>query len=374
MKNNQIKFGKLTLKTGHTFFGEIFGATDPQVGEIIFNTSMSGYQEVITDLSYTDQIVCFTYPHIGNVGTNDEDLESFSGGCKGIVIRETTKITSNWRNNEELSLFLEKKGITGLSGIDTRQLTRILREQGSQPAVISLKDYSEKKIESLFDCFGDLKGKDLAQKVSCSEKYIWSEGSVDTKSDPKKKFKVVAFDFGVKHNILRLLVDRGCEVNVVPARTSAEEVLKMNPDGIFLSNGPGDPDPCEYAINAIRKIIETNVPIFGICLGHQLLGLALGLETEKMKFGHHGANHPVKDLISNEVFITSQNHGFTISESSIKNNDNVMVTHRSLFDNTIQGISFADGRVFSFQGHPEASPGPQDIRSLFDKFIKNMSK
>ena len=374
MKNNQIKFGKLTLKTGHTFFGEIFGATDPQVGEIIFNTSMSGYQEVITDLSYTDQIVCFTYPHIGNVGTNDQDLESFSGGCKGIVIRETTKITSNWRNNEELSLFLEKKGITGLSGIDTRQLTRILREQGSQPAVISLKDCSEKKIESLFDSFGDLKGKDLAQKVSCSENYIWSEGSINSKSDPKKIFKVVAFDFGVKHNILRLLVDRGCEVKVVPARTSAEEVLKMNPDGVFLSNGPGDPDPCDYAINAIRKILETNIPIFGICLGHQLLGLALGLETEKMKFGHHGANHPVKDLISNEVFITSQNHGFTISESSIKNNNNVMVTHRSLFDNTIQGISFADDRVFSFQGHPEASPGPQDIRSLFDKFINNMSK
>ncbi len=374
MKNNQIKFGKLTLKTGHTFFGEIFGATDPQVGEIIFNTSMSGYQEVITDLSYTDQIVCFTYPHIGNVGTNDQDLESFSGGCKGIVIRETTKITSNWRNNEELSLFLEKKGITGLSGIDTRQLTRILREQGSQPAVISLKDCSEKKIESLFNSFGDLKGKDLAQKVSCSENYIWSEGSINSKSDPKKIFKVVAFDFGVKHNILRLLVDRGCEVNVVPARTSAEEVLKMNPDGVFLSNGPGDPDPCDYAINAIRKILDTNIPIFGICLGHQLLGLALGLKTEKMKFGHHGANHPVKDLISNEVFITSQNHGFTISESSIKNNNNVMVTHRSLFDNTIQGISFADDRVFSFQGHPEASPGPQDIRSLFDKFINNMSK
>ena len=373
MKNNQVTLGKLTLKTGETFFGEIFGSTEPQVGEIIFNTSMSGYQEVITDLSYTDQIVCFTYPHIGNVGTNEEDLESFSGGCKGMVIREATKVSSNWRNNEDLSCFLEKKGITGLSGIDTRKLTRILREQGSQPAVISLKNYSEKKIKSLFDSFGDLKGKDLAQKVTCSENYLWRDGSYNTKVDLQKKFKVVAYDFGIKHNILRLLVDRGCEVNVVTAKTSAEEVLKMNPDGIFLSNGPGDPEPCDYAIKAIKKILEMKLPVFGICLGHQLLGLALGLETEKMKFGHHGANHPVKDLKSNEVFITSQNHGFTISENSIKNNNNVEVTHRSLFDNTIQGISYADGRVFSFQGHPEASPGPQDIQSLFDKFIKNMS-
>ncbi|MDC2973370.1 glutamine-hydrolyzing carbamoyl-phosphate synthase small subunit, partial [SAR86 cluster bacterium] len=301
------------------------------------------------------------------------DLESFSGGCKGIVIREATKVSSNWRNNEELSCFLEKKGITGLSGIDTRKLTRILREQGSQPAVISLKNYSEKKIKSLFDSFGDLKGKDLAQKVTCSENYLWRDGSCNTKVDLQKKFKVVAYDFGIKHNILRLLVDRGCEVNVVTAKTSAEEVLKMNPDGIFLSNGPGDPEPCDYAIKAIKKILEMKLPVFGICLGHQLLGLALGLETEKMKFGHHGANHPVKDLKSNEVFITSQNHGFTISENSIKNNNNVEVTHRSLFDNSIQGISYADGRVFSFQGHPEASPGPQDIQSLFDKFIKNMS-
>ena len=268
---------------------------------------------------------------------------------------------------------MKKKGITGLSGIDTRKLTRILREQGSQPAVISLKNYSEKKIKSLFDSFGDLKGKDLAQKVTCSENYLWRDGSYNTKVDLQKKFKVVAYDFGIKHNILRLLVDRGCEVNVVTAKTSAEEVLKMNPDGIFLSNGPGDPEPCDYAIKAIKKILEMKLPVFGICLGHQLLGLALGLETEKMKFGHHGANHPVKDLKSNEVFITSQNHGFTISENSIKNNNNVEVTHRSLFDNTIQGISYADGRVFSFQGHPEASPGPQDIQSLFDKFIKNMS-
>ena len=373
MKNNQVTLGKLTLKTGETFFGEIFGSSEPQVGEIIFNTSMSGYQEVITDLSYTDQIVCFTYPHIGNVGTNEEDLESFNGGCKGIVIRETTKVTSNWRNKQELSRFLEKKGIIGLSGIDTRQLTRILREQGSQPAVISLKDFSENKIKSLFDSFGDLKGKDLAEKVTCRENYLWREGSVDTKLESKTKFKVVAYDFGIKLNILRLLVDRGCEVNVVTAKTSAEEVLRMNPDGVFLSNGPGDPEPCDYAIEAIKKILEKKLPVFGICLGHQLLGLALGLETEKMKFGHHGANHPVKDLKSNEVFITSQNHGFTISENSIKNNNNVEVTHRSLFDNTVQGISYADGRAFGFQGHPEASPGPQDIQSLFDKFIRNMS-
>ena len=372
MKNNQSSQGKLTLKSGHTFFGKIFGSLEPQVGEIIFNTSMSGYQEVITDLSYTDQIICFTYPHIGNVGTNEEDLESYTGGCKGIVIRETTKITSNWRNKEDLSSFLKKKNVTGISGIDTRKLTRILREEGSQPAVISQEEFSDKKIQSLFDSFGDLKGKDLAKKVTCHKNYNWDEGSIG-KNKPESKFLVVAYDFGVKHNILRLLVDRGCDIKVVSAKTSPEEVLNMNPDGIFLSNGPGDPDPCDYAISSIKVMLEKKLPIFGICLGHQLLGLALGLKTEKMKFGHHGANHPVKDLKTDEVFITSQNHGFTISEESVKNNNNVEVTHRSLFDNSIQGISFENGKVFGFQGHPEASPGPQDIRRLFDKFIENMS-
>ena len=371
MNNKRNKEAKLTLKSGHIFFGEIFGSDEPQVGEIIFNTSMSGYQEVISDLSYTDQIVCFTYPHIGNVGTNNQDLESFSGGCKAIVIREQTKFTSNWRNEESLNSFLTKKKIIGIAGIDTRKLTRILREEGSQPAVISKENLPNTKIDSMFDSFGDLKGKDLAQKVTCTDKYVWKEGT-ENENSKKNILKVVAYDFGVKHNILRLLVDRGCEVIVVSAKTSAEEVLKMKPDGIFLSNGPGDPDPCKYAIDAIKVFLKKKIPIFGICLGHQLLGLALGLKTEKMKFGHHGANHPVKDLKTNEVYITSQNHGFTVSDSSVKNNNNVEVTHRSLFDNTIQGISYDEGKVFGFQGHPEASPGPQDIRRLFDKFIQNM--
>ena len=262
---------------------------------------------------------------------------------------------------------MQKKKITGIAGIDTRRLTRILREEGSQPAVISKKNYPNTKINSMFDSFGDLVGKDLAQKVTCSNKYFWKEGT-ENENSKKNILKVVAYDFGVKHNILRLLVDRGCEVVVVSAKTSAKEVLKMKPDGIFLSNGPGDPDPCRYAIDAIKVFLEKKIPIFGICLGHQLLGLALGLKTEKMKFGHHGANHPVKDLKTNEVFITSQNHGFAVDIETLPKNVNV--THQSLFDKSLQGIEFSDRPAFSFQGHPEASPGPHEIQILFMKFKK----
>ena len=364
-----FKPAKLILKSGEIFSGVNFGSNEPKIGELIFNTAMTGYQEIITDLSYTDQLICFTYPQIGNTGVNKEDLESMTGGCSGIVIKELSKIESNWRKDNNLSSFLKEKNISGIANLDTRKLTRILRDKGSQISAIVPAEYSKKQIEALFDSFDGIKGKDLAREVSTKEAYIWKEPSY-RKETKKNSYKVVAYDFGVKHNILRLLVDRGCEVLVVPAETSAEDVMKENPDGIFLSNGPGDPEPCQYAISAIKKLIEINIPIFGICLGHQLLGLALNLKTEKMKFGHHGANHPVQNILDKTVSITSQNHGFTISEESL--NDDVIVTHRSLFDKSIQGISSKDGRVFSFQGHPEASPGPKDIQNLFDKFINNM--
>ena len=364
-----FKPAKLILKSGETFQGIHFGSNEPKIGELIFNTAMTGYQEIITDLSYTDQLICFTYPQIGNTGINTEDLESLNGGCSGIVIKELSKIESSWRKENDLSSFLKEKNISGIANIDTRKLTRILRDKGSQISVIVPEKYTEKQTNNLFESFEGLQGKDLAKQVSTKKSYTWKEPSYKTKAK-KNAFKVVAYDFGVKHNILRLLVDRGCEVIVVPAETSAEDVIKENPDGIFLSNGPGDPEPCGYAISSIKKLIKLNIPIFGICLGHQLLGLALGLKTEKMKFGHHGANHPVQNVLDKTVSITSQNHGFTISEESLQ--DKVIVTHRSLFDKSIQGISSIDGRVFSFQGHPEASPGPKDIQNLFDNFINNM--
>ena len=364
-----FKPAKLILKSGEIFSGVNFGSSEPRIGELIFNTAMTGYQEIITDLSYTDQLICFTYPQIGNTGINNEDLESFKGGCSGIVIKELSKIESSWRKDNDLSSFLKQKNISGIANIDTRKLTRILREKGSQISVIVPDEYSQNEINNLFKSFKGLQGKDLAREVSTKKPYIWKEPSYRTKAK-KNSFKVVAYDFGVKHNILRLLVDRGCEVLVVPAETTANEVMKEEPDGIFLSNGPGDPEPCGYAISAIKKLIEFNIPIFGICLGHQLLGLALNLKTEKMKFGHHGANHPVQNILDKTVSITSQNHGFTISEDSLHNE--VIVTHRSLFDKSIQGISSKDGKVFSFQGHPEASPGPKDIENLFDNFINNM--
>ena len=284
-----FKPAKLILKSGEIFSGVNFGSSEPKIGELIFNTAMSGYQEIITDLSYTDQLICFTYPQIGNTGVNKEDLESITGGCSGIVIKELSKIESNWSKDNDLSSFLKEKNISGIANLDTRKLTRILRDKGSQISAIVPEKYSKKQIEALFDSFDGIKGKDIAKEVSTKEAYIWKEPSY-RKDTKKNLYKVVAYDFGVKHNILRLFVDRGCEVLVVPAETSAEDVMKENPDGIFLSNGPGDPEPCEYAILAIKKLIEINIPIFGICLGHQLLGLALNLKTEKMKFGHHGAN------------------------------------------------------------------------------------
>ena len=361
----------LILKSGEVFKGISFGSDIPKVGELIFNTSMSGYQEIITDLSYTDQIICFTYPHIGNTGVNEEDLESSAGACSGVVIKELSKIESSWRKENDLSSFLKENDIPGIANIDTRKLTRILREQGSQIAAIIPGEFSEKKAHDLLESFKDLKGKDLAKVVSTKKSYTWSKPSY-LKFPKKPSYKVIAYDFGVKHNILRLLVDRGCEVKVVPAQTSFAEIKQENPDGVFLSNGPGDPEPCSYAISSIKELIKEGYPIFGICLGHQLLGLALDLKTKKMKFGHHGANHPVQDLESKSVFITSQNHGFTLDEKSL--NKNVNITHRSLFDKSIQGISSKNGNVFGFQGHPEASPGPKDIQKLFDQFIDNIKK
>ena len=362
----------LILKSGEIFDGIAFGHTKEKVGELVFNTSMTGYQEIITDLSYTDQLICFTYPHIGNVGTNLDDHESSIGGASGVVIRDLSRVESNWRNEKSLSDFLKVNKVPGIRNIDTRKLTRVLRKKGSQPAFISYKKKTKKEVDKLFEKFGSLKGKDLATVVSTKKSYKWSKPSYESKK-PNSIFKIIALDFGVKHNILRLLVDRGCSVEVMPANTDFETIIKKKPDGVFLSNGPGDPEPCHQPIDTIAELINSSkIPLFGICLGHQLLGLALGMKTEKMKFGHHGANHPVKNLLTNEVAITSQNHGFTISEKTLA--DGVSITHRSLFDNSIQGISFQKYRVFGFQGHPEASPGPQELQSLFDTFINQVKK
>ncbi|RCL41654.1 MAG: carbamoyl-phosphate synthase small subunit [Gammaproteobacteria bacterium] len=362
----------LILKSGEIFDGIAFGHTKEKVGELVFNTSMTGYQEIITDLSYTDQLICFTYPHIGNVGTNLDDHESSIGGASGVVIRDLSRVESNWRNEKSLSDFLKVNKVPGIRNIDTRKLTRVLRKKGSQPAFISYKKKTKKEVDKLFEKFGSLKGKDLATVVSTKKSYKWSKPSYESKK-PNSIFKIIALDFGVKHNILRLLVDRGCSVEVMPANTDFKTIIKKKPDGVFLSNGPGDPEPCHQPIDTIAELINSSkIPLFGICLGHQLLGLALGMKTEKMKFGHHGANHPVKNLLSNEVAITSQNHGFTISEKTLA--DGVSITHRSLFDNSIQGISFQKNRVFGFQGHPEASPGPQELQSLFDTFINQVKK
>ena len=362
----------LILKSGEIFDGIAFGHTKEKVGELVFNTSMTGYQEIITDLSYTDQLICFTYPHIGNVGTNLDDHESSIGGASGVVIRDLSRVESNWRNEKSLSDFLKVNKVPGIRNIDTRKLTRVLRKKGSQPAFISYKKKTKKEVDKLFEKFGSLKGKDLATVVSTKKSYKWSKPSYESKK-PNSIFKIIALDFGVEHNILRLLVDRGCSVEVMPANTDFETIIKKKPDGVFLSNGPGDPEPCHQPIDTIAELINSSkIPLFGICLGHQLLGLALGMKTEKMKFGHHGANHPVKNLLTNEVAITSQNHGFTISEKTLA--DGVSITHRSLFDNSIQGISFQKNRVFGFQGHPEASPGPQELQSLFDTFINQVKK
>jgi len=366
----------LALADGTIFRGVAIGADGLSVGEVVFNTALTGYQEILTDPSYARQIVTLTYPHIGNVGVNQEDQESDSIWAAGLVIRDLPLLASNFRSEQNLDQYLKGKGILGIADIDTRKLTRILRETGAQSGCIMASNVSDEQALAAAKEFSGLKGMDLAKEVTTATSYQWSEHSwelgVGHKSqEPSSiKFKVVAYDYGVKRNILRMLVDRGCELIVVPAQTPAADVIAMNPDGIFLSNGPGDPEPCDYAIQAIGEILDTNIPVFGICLGHQLLALASGATTVKMKFGHHGANHPVKDLKNNIVMITSQNHGFAVDETSLP--ANLIATHRSLFDGSLQGIHHADKPAFSFQGHPEASPGPHEASVLFDHFIELM--
>lgn len=370
----------LVLEDGSIFSGIAIGAQGHTVGEVVFNTSMTGYQEILTDPSYSRQIVTLTHPHIGNTGTNNEDVESRAIHASGLVIRDLPLLASNFRNQTSLSDYLIANKIIGIADIDTRKLTRILRDKGAQTACIIVDDTQDlpsklAQAKILIGGFPGIKGMDLAQEVTTVEPYSWRKSSwrlLDSSSMEKDqeslKYKIVAYDYGVKNNILRMLVDRGCDVTVVPAKTSAAEVLAMVPDGIFLSNGPGDPEPCDYAISAIQTILQTNIPVFGICLGHQLLALACGAKTVKMKFGHHGANHPVKDLNNDVVMITSQNHGFAVEEASLP--PSIKATHRSLFDASLQGIHLTDKPAFSFQGHPEASPGPHDSASLFDHFIE----
>jgi len=364
----------LVLEDGTVFKGTSIGAKGSSVGEVVFNTSMTGYQEILTDPSYARQIVTLTYPHIGNTGTNDEDEESTSIHACGLVIRDLPLLASNFRNQASLSDYLKARNVVGIADIDTRKLTRILREKGAQSGcVIAGENIDEASALAQAQAFPGLKGMDLAKEVTTTETFEWSEGSwtlTDGLPEPKTdcKYHVVAYDYGVKRNILRMLADRDCKLTVVPAQTPASEVLAMNPDGIFLSNGPGDPEPCTYAIDAIQDILKTDIPVFGICLGHQLLALASGAKTVKMKFGHHGANHPVKDLERDVVMITSQNHGFAADEKSLP--ANLRATHISLFDGSLQGIHRTDKAAFSFQGHPEASPGPHDAAPLFDHFIE----
>ena len=365
----------LALADGTLFKGVAIGANGHTVGEVVFNTAMTGYQEILTDPSYTRQIVTLTYPHIGNVGANSEDTESGAVFASGLIIRDLPLLHSNFRAEESLSDYLKRNNVVAIADIDTRKLTRILREKGAQPGCIMAGDIDEAKAIELARGFGSMAGQDLAKVVSCKEAYGWTtrewrlgQGYVEQTETP---FHVVAYDFGVKRNILRMLAERGCKLTVVPAETPAKDVLALKPDGVFLSNGPGDPEPCDYAISAIRDILDTKLPVFGICLGHQLLGLATGGKTSKMKFGHHGANHPVQDLDSGRVMITSQNHGFQVDEASLA--ANVRITHRSLFDQTVQGIALTDRPAFSFQGHPEASPGPEDVAYLFDRFISLMA-
>lgn len=385
----------LALADGTVFYGRSIGASGHTVGEVVFNTAMTGYQEILTDPSYAQQIVTLTYPHIGNTGTNDEDTESgriHKVWANGLIIRDLTMATSNFRSSQSLSEYLINHNTVAIADIDTRKLTRLLREKGAQNGCIMTADsdgqLDEAKAIELAKSFAGIKGMDLA-KVCCDQAgFTWTQGSWQLVSpevsptcgrfkelgtDIEQKFNIVAYDFGVKTNILRMLVDRGCHVTVVPAQTPINEVLKHNPDGIFLSNGPGDPEPCTYAIDAIKHIItQTDIPLFGICLGHQLLALASGAQTVKMKFGHHGANHPVQDIEQGTVMITSQNHGFAVDESTLPSN--VKVTHRSLFDGSNQGIELTNKPAFSFQGHPEASPGPHDCAPLFDKFAAMMAK
>ncbi len=366
----------LALEDGSLFKGTAIGADGESVGEVVFNTSMTGYQEILTDPSYCQQIVTLTYPHIGNYGITEEDEECDQIWAKGLVIRDLPLVASNFRSEKTLDAYLIERNVVGISDIDTRRLTRILREKGSLNGCVMAGDnIDEARAFELAKGFAGLKGMDLAKVVTTDKPYPWKEGSwqlgVGHKEVTDTKFKVVAYDYGVKRNILRMLADRGCDLTVVPAKTPASEVLAMKPDGIFLSNGPGDPEPCDYAIAAIKEILETDIPVFGICLGHQLLALASGAKTEKMGHGHHGGNHPVQNLDDKTVLITAQNHGFAVSMDNIP--DNLRVTHKSLFDGTTQGIHRTDKPAFSFQGHPEASPGPHDAAPLFDHFIELMT-
>ena len=366
----------LALADGTTFRGTSIGAPGSTAGEVVFNTALTGYQEILTDPSYLRQIVTLTYPHIGNVGTNSLDMESLRAHAAGLVVRDLPPRASNWRMQETLPAFLMREGVVAIADIDTRRLTRILREKGAQAGcIVAGPEACEAAALAGARAFPGLKGMDLAKVATTRARYEWTQGSEFDPPPPaagQKPFHVVAFDYGIKHNILRLLVDAGCRVTVLPAETSAEEALALAPEGVFLSNGPGDPEPCDYAIRAIRRVIEAKVPVFGICLGHQLLGLASGARTVKMKFGHHGANHPVQDLQTGRVLITSQNHGFAIDEATLP--ANLVATHRSLFDGTLQGVARSDCDAFSFQGHPEASPGPHDVQYLFGRFTAAMQR
>ncbi len=372
----------LVLADGSVFRGTAIGAEGLSVGEVVFNTAMTGYQEILTDPSYAQQIVTLTYPHIGNTGTNAEDEECERIWATGLVIRDLPLLASNFRNQQSLSDYLKARNVIGIADIDTRRLTRILRDKGAQNGCLVAGDpfikdgkLDEARALAAAQAFGGLKGLDLAKEVTVGKPYAWNESSWSLTEGHKtltgaKPFKVVAYDYGVKRNILRMLADRGCDLTVVPAKTSAADVLALKPDGVFLSNGPGDPEPCTYAIEAIQTILETDIPVFGICLGHQLLALASGAKTIKMKFGHHGGNHPVQELDTRRVMITAQNHGFAVEESSLPGN--LRATHKSLFDGSLQGIHRTDKPAFSFQGHPEASPGPHDAAPLFDHFIELM--
>ncbi|MBS0364227.1 MAG: glutamine-hydrolyzing carbamoyl-phosphate synthase small subunit [Proteobacteria bacterium] len=362
----------LALSDGSIFRGQSIGARGNTTGEVVFNTAMTGYQEILTDPSYARQIVTLTCPHIGNTGTTPEDMESAQVFAAGLIIRDLSLLHSSWRANEPLSQFLERARVVAIAGIDTRRLTRILRESGSQSGCIMTGEkVDEAAAVKLARKFPGLKGMDLARVVSTKRSYQWNEGTLWPQSErapvrSQQRLHVVAYDFGIKRNILRLLADSGCRMTVVAAETSAEEALALSPDGIFLSNGPGDPEPCDYAIRATQQFLATDLPVFGICLGHQILGLAAGARTVKMKHGHHGANHPVQDLATGRVFITSQNHGFAVDEATLP--EGVQATHRSLFDGTLQGLAYSERPVFGFQGHPEASPGPHDLRPLFERF------
>jgi carbamoyl-phosphate synthase small subunit len=371
----------LVLADGTVFRGVSIGASGSRVGEVVFNTSMSGYQEILTDPSYCRQIVTLTCPHIGNVGVNEEDVESRQVFASGLVIRDLSLTVSNWRSTQSLPDYLKANDVVAIAGIDTRKLTRILREKGAQNGCIAT-GADEVAALAAARGFAGLAGMDLAQVATCDESYEWNEGVWDlgsvhgqdktTKTALPKTYHVVAYDFGVKRNILRMLAERGCKITVVPAKTSAADVLGMHPDGVFLSNGPGDPEPCDYAIAATQAVLETGIPLFGICLGHQILGLSIGAKTVKMKFGHRGANHPVQDLDTKRVMITSQNHGFAVDAATLP--ANARATHVSLFDGTLQGFELTDKPAFCFQGHPEASPGPHDVDGLFDKFVAMMEK